>query len=171
MIVCLDTHILVWGIKGQADPGQENQILRSKALLKALEARNDKIVIPSPVLAEFLIGVPHDKLQSIPPQLNKFEVAPFDAKAAWIFAQIWTEKNMGRTLSEDIKQELSGITRKTIKFDCQIVSIAVSCGANVIYSHDSGVKLFADGKIKVLEAPEFMAQDELGFEEAAATLE
>ncbi|MGI9952323.1 PIN domain-containing protein [Moorellaceae bacterium AZ2] len=163
MIVCLDTHILIWGIRGEAKAGQEFQIVRTKSLLKKLEEERHRIIIPSPVLAEFLLGVPYDRYAAIMSVLNKFIIAPFDAKAAFEFARLWKNKNKGRSLAEEVRLALNGRGREAIKVDCQIVSIALSRGVDVIYSHDEGVKHFAEGEIRVLEVPPAEIQEEFSF--------
>jgi len=35
--VCLDTHILIWGVKGESTPGQEDMISKAKQFFKWLE--------------------------------------------------------------------------------------------------------------------------------------
>ena len=43
-IVCLDTHIVIWGIKKEASDGQENLILQAENFLKWLDENKKKIM-------------------------------------------------------------------------------------------------------------------------------
>jgi len=64
-VVCLDSQILVWGIKQQATAGQEDMIPRAKAFLKWLDDNDKKVIIPAPIITEILMPVPiedYDKL-------------------------------------------------------------------------------------------------------------
>ncbi len=36
-LVCLDTHVIIWGIVKQATPGQENMIQKAKNLFEFLD--------------------------------------------------------------------------------------------------------------------------------------
>lgn len=49
-VVCLDSQILVWGIKEQSSEGQEDMIPRAKAFLKWLDENNKKVVIAAPII-------------------------------------------------------------------------------------------------------------------------
>ena len=57
-VVCLDTMILIWGVKRESTPGQELKIKNAVAFLKDLEEQGAQIIIPAPVLAEVLTRVP-----------------------------------------------------------------------------------------------------------------
>ena len=59
-LVCFDNHVLVWGIKEQATPGQEDMIPRTKAFISKLQNDKVHVLIPSVVVAEFLMPIPPD---------------------------------------------------------------------------------------------------------------
>lgn len=40
-LVCFDTHIIIWGIKKQATPGQEGNIEKAKDLIEMCEKDYD----------------------------------------------------------------------------------------------------------------------------------
>lgn len=52
MIVCLDTNVLIWGIRAFASPGQEQMLEDAKALVQKLDQENHRVIIPSPVIFE-----------------------------------------------------------------------------------------------------------------------
>lgn len=154
--VCLDNHILIWGIKEEATQGQEDMIPRAKKFFKWLENEDMKVLIPANVIAEFLMLIPHKEHGQVISLFHKFFiVAPFDAAAASCFAKIWRERNDDGTI-ERLKGE--GATKNKITFDCQIVATAVTHGASCIYSYDEDLAKFAKGYIEVKKMPDIPEQ-------------
>ncbi len=92
--VCLDTHILIWGIKEESSPGQENMIPKAKLFLKWLDDNGIMAIIPSVVIGELLMPVPPEKHDEVYGILNKFRIASFDAAAASCFAKIWQNTDL-----------------------------------------------------------------------------
>lgn len=156
-LVCLDTHILIWGIKREAAPGQENKIAMAQAFLKELEEDKDtRVMIPAPVIAELLTRVPHERHAAVNKLFeSRFMVVPFDAAAASWYGRIFQDKRAG---TQDIKAATPELTRRDILADFQIVAIAVAHQASCIYSYDQGLTKFADGYIEVRTMPEMVEQ-------------
>jgi predicted nucleic acid-binding protein len=154
MIVCLDTNVLIWGIRAFASPGQEQMLEDAKALVQKLDQENHRVIIPSPVIFEYLVGFDDRKrIKKVQDELSKrFEIVPFDSLAAYICADIWLEKNQGKTIAPELKEFGP---KAFLKVDCQIVAIAKSRNAEIIYSHDSRKSLinFAEGHINVCNIP------------------
>ena len=159
-IVCIDTHIVIWGIKKQATKGQENMISRAESFLNWLDENKKKIIIPVPVISELLVPVPneaHEKfLQTIH---SKFRVVPFDEVAAVRMAQIFNSK----TDEPELKayRDENQIPREKMKIDFQIASIAIVRGAECIYSHDPHLMKFVGDIIPVKEMPNIGVQTKL----------
>ena len=152
--VYLDTHILIWGIKKESTAGQEQMIQRAQHFLKWLEENAIKVAIPSVVLGELLLRVPIDQHAEVYANVaeHSFIVHPYDALAAVKAAQVWIlARNSG--LVDDMLLD-SGVTRASIRADCQIIGIALSRHGGTIYSHDAGLKRLAKGHIPVREMPE-----------------
>jgi len=161
-VVCLDTHIVIWGIKKQASAGQESLILQAENFLKWLDLNKKKIIIPVPVISELLVPIPdseHEKFLEI--IHSKFRVIPFDEVAAVKQAQIFNLKNDDTAIRE--YRTAHNITRERLKIDYQIASIALVRGAECIYSHDPHLKRFVDDLIAVKEMPNLGSQTELSF--------
>lgn len=159
MIVCLDTHILIWALR-DIPPGEEDESgLRAQALLALLEKDKHTVLIPSPVLSEFLLGVEEERQPEIAQEITRrFEVVPFDAAAAVATASLWVRKNGGRSLSSTVGASVGNTPRQAIKVDFQILGIAISRRAEVIYSHDRGLKALARGEsVRVEEMPPLSA--------------
>ena len=115
---------------------------RLEVLLQDWEEDNETVLIPTPVLSEFLILADKDG----PGYLSEidgnphFVVAAFDQRAAVELALMNLAIRKGPTKS---KRGDAGGTWAKIVFDRQIVAIAKTYGATMIYSDDSDVEKFA----------------------------
>jgi predicted nucleic acid-binding protein len=163
--VVVDTHILIWGIKEQADPGQEEMIERTRQFIDQCNTKGTHILVPSVVVGELLTAV---EVQSHLMTLNllqtAFVVPPYDAAASAIFARLWQKKQESGVI-ENIRKEL-GATRQELKADCMIVATAVAQKADALYSHDAKLASFAADEMSVLEVPPLQAQGRLDFQDA-----
>jgi hypothetical protein len=50
--ICFDTAPLIWGVRGDASPGQEPMIERARSFIAELTTKGFAIMVPSPVIAE-----------------------------------------------------------------------------------------------------------------------
>ncbi|HHY38833.1 MAG TPA: type II toxin-antitoxin system VapC family toxin [Clostridia bacterium] len=167
MIVCLDTHVLIWGIREEAESGQERMIQRTKAFLSELEREKHTVIIPAPVVMEFLLGVPLERHPDVLESLQKrFRVIPFDVVAASFASEIWLTQFKGRTIPDSWRLANPDITKAMLKVDIQLIGIALSRRAEVIYSNDTRMKKLAADRIKVEEVPVMTRQ--LAISEIAA---
>ena len=144
-LVSLDTNILIWAIKKQASPGQEEMIPKANNLLERISRSNQRAMVSTIVVSELLMNVNPDSIPVMTSVIEKtFIVVPFDIQSAMMFARIWQEKNGA---IEELKQ--SGIGRQQLKADCLIVASAIARKAICIYSNDKGLQKFAEGFIDV----------------------
>lgn len=107
---------------------------RIEALVDVVESCGGSIVIPTPVLAEYLVGVDkkdHQNHLNIIQKKSCFEIASFDEIAAIECAQMPSIKELKAMMSSD--------TANKVKFDRQIISIAKSLNVDEIWTHDVGV--------------------------------
>ena len=80
--ICVDNHILLWGLREIATEGQEDMIPRTKRFLKDCEEQTTRILVPSVVLAELLTAIEPKHHALTTNLLEKgFSIAPFDAAA------------------------------------------------------------------------------------------
>src|SRR5579862_4254148 len=113
---------------------------RIEKLIDDLDSDSERMIIPTPVLSEFLILAASDA----PEYLNRLGekknllVKPFDEKAAIELAAIELEDR--KTTS---KKGTSSSPWAKVRFDRQIVAIAKTNGANRIYSDDEDLAKFA----------------------------
>lgn len=64
-MVCLDTHVIIWGIKEEATPGQEEMVQRAKSYIRHQDEQDIDIMVPAPVVAEAMIRGDADQLRTI----------------------------------------------------------------------------------------------------------
>ncbi len=159
MLVCFDTHVLIWGVKGEAVASQRHMIERTRAFIAHLTEKQATVLVPSVVVGELLMDTPAEQHQHMISILSKsFVVAPFDLQAAAHFGRIWQIQR-----SQQITHDLQslGATRQELKADCMIVATAVARGASCIYSNDVKLQKFALGHIDVYEIPDIPTQMKL----------
>jgi rRNA-processing protein FCF1 len=152
-MVVFDTDFLSFFFSDNAgaviDPGSGLPVERVKErvehLFECLGERKQKIVIPTPVLAEILIFCQTEKgamkaqdeiLHHFTSDRN-FDLAPFDVMAAVEAAQMFAGIRKGD------KRDGSRKTWAELKFDKQIVAIAKVRKADIIYSNDRGLSKHA----------------------------
>jgi len=149
-IVCVDSNIMVWGIKETASPSQMDMIPRAKDFLKWLDDNDKQIMIPTPVVTELLMPIPLEDHYSFLQKLrDRFLIFPFDELAAIKCAEIWQAKAKDEVLKE--YRETHHVNKQQIKFDYQIAAIAVTRGVECIYSHDPHLRKFVGDIIPVRE--------------------
>lgn len=147
-LVCFDTHIIIWGVRGKATPGQEDSIEKAKYLINKCEKDGIKIMVPSVVVAEVLCALEPGLHNAVSELMHRrFIVPPFDTKAALHFAKMWRNK---KQLKDDSEMSIS---RAEMKADFMITATAFARGANCIYSEDAGLKNFAQDYIDVRSLP------------------
>ena len=74
-LICLDTQILIWGIRKHAELGQEGNIPRAENLIEILTRSKDNIIIPSIVCAEACAAVPDDRIQSFMREMQRHSLS------------------------------------------------------------------------------------------------
>ena len=149
-IYCFDTQVLIWGIKEDCTTGQEDMIPRTKHFIESI-GEDTVVLIPTIVLAEFLMRIPQDQHAMVINLCNKsFNIAPFDPLCASKYSTIW---NTNKPTGDSKKILANGATRAELKADSLIVATAVTKKAECIYSRDNGIKNFAKGFIEVSDIP------------------
>lgn len=133
ILLSLDLHA-----KPPIDPSTGMAVVNCKErvdhLLKMLHAAKTQILIPTPVLAEFLVGAGPNKDEYIDKFFNSknFEFGLFNVRAA-IELSILNDPDLQKTKLDE------KTTWAKVKFDRQIVSIAKAYGAERIYTDDGNL--------------------------------
>lgn len=160
-LVCIDNHVLVWGIRKTATPGQEGMIERTAQLLEYLDTMRTRVIVPAPVVAEFLTAIDESEHARVLQTLQeKFIIAPFDALAALATARV-RRKNRQTRLEATIRAELQDVVRAQVAVDHMIVGIAVANKVDLLYTEDAALKRFAEPHVNVAGIPTLGRQLEL----------
>ena len=155
-IICLDNHVLIWGIKEQCSKGQEAMIPLTKRFIESID-NDTSVLVPAIVVAEFLMPFPSEFHATIINLFNKnFIIAPFDALCASKFSVVW---NTNKDKAEELLK--AGATRGELKADGLIVATAIARKAECIYSYDKWISSIAKGFIDVKEIPFIPEQPQL----------
>lgn len=113
---------------------------RIEKLIADLDEDGERVILPTPVLCEFLILAGKDGPEYLDKieNLKTFFVMPFDKKAAIELAAIELDHR-----SKGGKKTEPDVPYQKVKFDRQIVAIAKANGAHTIYTDDGDVRKFA----------------------------
>ncbi len=124
--------------RGDDDERVRDLRTRARILLDILQEGNDRIVIPSIVVAEYLAGVPNDqRRKSLSEIQDRFYCPPFDAVSALLAADLFVRRS-------ELPEEERGKDRIVIKADIQIVASAKTHGTSILYSNDRGLRSLAE---------------------------
>jgi hypothetical protein len=118
---------------------------RIEQLIDNLEQDNETILIPAPVLSEFLILADKDGPQYLADiDANRmFTVGSFDQKAAVELAVMNLDMLRSKGKKINWRTNPQGEVWAKVIFDRQIVAIAKTNNVSVIYSDDGGLESFA----------------------------
>jgi predicted nucleic acid-binding protein len=111
---------------------------RAKALVAALEKDKTKVIVPTPALAEALVRAGVAASQAYITKMKRsaaFRIVDFDEKAA-VEVAAWTAEAISRG---DKRDGLSAPWTK-VKYDRQIIAIAITEGDRIIYSDDKDIQ-------------------------------
>lgn len=155
-VICLDTNVIIWGVKGEYSSDQDEMVGRSKRLLRRLKEEKHTLVVPAIVLAEAMVNLPPEQHSLFLERVQKrFAISPFDAGASSQFARLWaTYKDHPLAREAAANQER---TRAMMKADCMIIATAMNVGAFRIYTHNiKDFKRFSVPGIDVLDIPDIV---------------
>jgi len=163
--VLVDANFLIaWQRKG----ADRETRARIEHLISRLDKAGARLVIPTPAIAEYLVGADLAGVEAINALSGKstIQIASFDYKAAFDLSLI----DRGALGAGDKRDGLDAPWQK-IKVDRQIVAIARSNGCELIVSEDRGVYANAlrigirTCKIEDLELPDSARQHPIPFKE------
>ncbi len=155
MMVCLDTHIIVWAIRKDCTNGQEEMVPRATALIHGLREEKAKIMVPACVLGEFLAAMHPSLYREVQAFMEgRFFIAPYDGKAALIAGEMMYARG---SFSELVKS--SGIRRNEVRTDAEIIATAIAHKADKIITQDlRHFRKLAAGRIRIEGVPELAPQ-------------
>ena len=122
--------------------GQKVEYARERVLglVQKLEDAREQVAVPAPALSELLVtdGVDVQDVLTTLRGSPFIRIESFDERAAVELAMRLREARKAGDQREGLP-----ITKSAMKFDRQIVAIALVSGASVLYSDDDGVVKFA----------------------------
>lgn len=167
-MVLFDTSVIVAIIdqnpKAPLDPQTQLPLLKFKErvefLIETLSSANETIIVPTPVLSEFLVKAGPNRYDYVTQfhASRHFQVVPFDERSAIELALLNDpDLNGGKRLDPKT-------TWAKVKLDRQIVAIAKTNGASRIYAGDIDLATCARNNgiqtIMTWELPEPPIRDE-----------
>ena len=148
-MIAVDTNILVWGVRKAEDETRPDIVERCVHLIDDYKQRKIVIMIPSPVLGEFLIGYTIEQQREVLSLLTKaFFIAPFDFQAAAVAAELYSKAQF------DQIREQEPIPRQCLKVDYMVAATAIRHGATTLFVNDGHFKTIAAGRIIVSDIPQ-----------------
>jgi hypothetical protein len=146
-MIALDSTILSLLLFPDAEihQGEEGAVVehareRVLGLVRELEHAREQVLVPAPALAEVLVTEGAD-VQDVLATLRGsafIGIGDFDERAAVELAM-----RLRAAIKAGDAREGFKITKSAMKFDRQIVAIALVNGASALYSDDEGVRTFA----------------------------
>jgi predicted nucleic acid-binding protein len=153
-MIAVDTNVLMWGVRGEPDSSGRQMVERCAALFQDLSEQRAKVMVPSIVLAEFLQGQDIESQRQLRAIIGKrFFVAPFDAQAAGIAAELYATSNY-----KQIQADCNNVYAASLKADYKVVATAIAHGATKLYADDTQISAIAHGRILVVAVPELRPQ-------------
>jgi hypothetical protein len=128
--------------EGQEAKPVERARDRVNALVQEIADAGEQVLVPSPALAEVL-ATPDCNMDEVLSTLRGsayIQIGDFDQRAAVELAVRLRAAFSAGDIREGLKT-----TKTKMKFDRQIVAIALTNAARVLYSDDDGVKKFGEG--------------------------
>lgn len=150
-LACLDTAPVIWGVKGEHSPGQDEMVPRTKALIRQLHDEGFRVAIPAVVLGEAFVRVDPTKHASLLTLLERdFIIVPFDAAAALVFARLRRELKGNAAIDALVA---AGHTRRELAADMMILATVLARDADRLYTEDAALATVAKGRIDVRGIP------------------
>jgi predicted nucleic acid-binding protein len=166
MKVAFDSSFLTLLFNPKSGASVNRAAERVEGLIEKLSDKKDKIVIPTPALAEILVGLSRTGPTYIErlKEFSCFQVRPFDERAAVEFSVVIRSRSRsGQTRTK------KAVALSKIKFDQQIVAVAKVQGVKAVYSDDKQVRSFAKecgmDAFGLADVPIPMKQEPLPFED------
>ena len=154
-MIAVDTNILIWGLNLQATAGIEHMIPLAAKFFAYVTAQRIELVIPSQVLAEFLVrNTPEERQEALAKIDSSFPIAPLDFGAALIASELTSNRDHLAEVRANF-----GISRQVVKADVNIIASAINYGATRIISGNlPEMRTLAQGKILVQSLEEYFAK-------------
>lgn len=131
MLVCVDTSLLILAQQSKPNPGQEKLFQAAKSYEAWLDETDCGVLIPTPVVSEFLSSRDAEIRRRVLTSLQSFaNLADFDLRAAELAAGLRLRYAQSHGLPR-------GLDRQVLTVDMMIAAIAMVNRASHIITHDT----------------------------------
>lgn len=167
-MICLDTMVLIWGVQEHRErlrevrnDSHEENVRRAGTYIDHIIQQKEKVLIPAPVLSEFLTGFSFEKANALREIVSSFAViADYNAATASISADLFRRRR------EHYGHKVKKAEKPYIKADTMIAAIAYAHKATVIITHDTQefelygafLKQHYQANLRILTVPEISVQ-------------
>jgi predicted nucleic acid-binding protein len=135
---------MLWGVREMDD--EHGMVEHTKKYIKTLESRGFTILVPAPVVAEYLVGASATEFHEAAILRRGFRIADLDAEAAHLAARL---QRGGKV---DFIHKEYRIPKQSIKIDSFIIAISIVQGASKIVTNDlREFKVLAEGQPIVVD--------------------
>lgn len=126
-IVAIDTNTLQWAVRKTGSP---DKIRHAGYLFAELDRDHAQIILPSIVVAEFLVPISDDARPAVVASLReRFLIEPFDTKDTIMAARLWNYGKANRAMG-------APGARVILRADTLIIATAAGHGATEFYTDD-----------------------------------
>ena len=163
MIVCIDTNILIWGVRKESTEGQEDNIVFAEYFLKSLYKKGNSVIIPTPVIAELLSPIPNELRPKLLNKITELGISSsFDLGASLKYASLFNSVKKHEVQKFKTDSEKS---RNAMKVDLMILAIALVNRCDVLYTNNiKDFTIWTKGQpIQILDMPKQSFEQDLEF--------
>jgi predicted nucleic acid-binding protein len=149
--------VLIWGVQHRASHGQEEMVSRTGRYLRSLRDTSEVLMVPTPVVAEYLQGFDKEQGNVQLATLSRYFYMPaFDVPSAALAAEL--------SRNSEVRTAYAAVGRPSLKIDAQIVATAVIHGAALIITSDTkAFQILAGDRIQISDVPHVAEQKGLDF--------
>ena len=134
-IVAIDSQTLVWAVRKQ---GTAEELVRAKWLFEELEVANAQVLIPTVVIAEYLVPTDKKHHPSIIEAVNRrFLIKPFDIECASLAAELFK-------VGKPMRVQGQPLGREVLRADTLIIATAKVHKAKIFYTDDASCRKLAN---------------------------
>src|SRR4051794_35120242 len=127
-MICIDTNALIWAVESNPPPHVSDHCKRIRAYLVRLRDEQTPIILPVPVLFEFLCKYPKEQHEVVRTALAEgfilFDVSPQVASEGAVLFQ----------LGQSAAQAAGGTPKQQRKMDVLVAASAIVAGASEVVS-------------------------------------
>lgn len=155
-MICFDTCVLIWGLQGISNPELEGMPARTARYIDHLDQTEEEIIIPAPVLTEYLAGIKSKSKREEEQNriLETFFVPAIDVPVACLAAELQAKKIASAKRAKDENSKSC-----ELKMEALIAATAIVNKAEALVTDDcSRYANLISSQLEVIEVPNLATQ-------------